>query len=49
MKSPLLTTALGRFRSMAIICGINLILLVIYMVLDPVFVGDNACHGVCMC
>ena len=32
MKSPLATTALGRFRTMAIVCGINLILLVIYMV-----------------
>ena len=37
MKSPLITTALGRFRSMAIICGINLILLVIYMIAKYAF------------
>jgi integral membrane protein len=37
MKSPLITTAVGRFRSMAIICGINLILLVIYMVAKYAF------------
>lgn len=32
MKNSLMTTALGRFRVMAIICGINLLLLVLYMV-----------------
>ena len=32
MKISLMTTALGRFRAMAIICGINLLLLVLYMV-----------------
>lgn len=37
MKSPLITTPLGRFRSMAIICGINLILLVIYMIAKYAF------------
>ena len=37
MKSPLITTSLGRFRSMAIICGINLILLVIYMIAKYAF------------
>jgi integral membrane protein len=42
MKSPLFsselfTTAMGRFRAMAIICGINLILLVFYMVAKYAF------------
>lgn len=36
MKS-LFATALGRFRAMAIICGINLLLLVVYMVAKYAF------------
>jgi integral membrane protein len=37
MKTSLASTALGRFRAMAIICGINLVLLVIYMVAKYAF------------
>jgi integral membrane protein len=41
--SSLKNTALGRFRAMAIICGINLILLVIYMIAKYGF--DAFAHG----
>jgi len=37
MKSSLASSALGRFRTMAIICGFNLILLVIYMIAKYAF------------
>jgi len=37
MKSPFITTAIGRFRTMAIVCGINLILLLIYMIAKYAF------------
>jgi integral membrane protein len=37
MKTPLATTAMGRFRTMAIICGVNLLLLVAYMVAKYAF------------
>jgi integral membrane protein len=37
MKTSLATTAIGRFRTMAIICGVNLLLLVIYMVAKYAF------------
>jgi integral membrane protein len=37
MKTSLATTAMGRFRTMAIICGVNLLLLVAYMVAKYAF------------
>lgn len=37
MTNSLITSALGRFRAMAIICGVNLLLLVIYMVAKYAF------------
>jgi integral membrane protein len=37
MKSSLASSALGRFRTMAIICGFNLVLLVIYMIAKYAF------------
>ena len=37
MNSSLTKTALGRFRTMAIICGINLLLLVVYMIAKYAF------------
>jgi integral membrane protein len=37
MKTPLAASALGRFRTMAIICGVNLLLLVAYMVAKYAF------------
>ena len=37
MKTPLTKSALGRFRTMAIICGINLLLLVVYMIAKYAF------------
>lgn len=37
MKNSFLTSALSRFRIMAIICGVNLVLLVIYMVAKYAF------------
>ena len=37
MKTPLTKSALGRFRTMAIICGVNLLLLVVYMIAKYAF------------
>lgn len=37
MSNSLITSALGRFRAMAIICGVNLLLLVVYMVAKYAF------------
>ncbi|MFM6841553.1 MAG: DUF3817 domain-containing protein [Candidatus Planktophila sp.] len=37
MKTPLAKSALGRFRTMAIICGVNLLLLVVYMIAKYAF------------
>jgi integral membrane protein len=37
MKTHFTTSALGRFRAMAIICGVNLLLLVVYMIAKYAF------------
>ena len=37
MKNSFSASALGRFRIMAIVCGVNLILLVIYMIAKYAF------------